>query len=88
MTHTEMVPGKLYRAENHLYCLKEGRYYWLAYDHFAQRYITPWKRIAADTLVGMDLTLVTARNRTPGIRIHRDTGGRPSRIEILTYGSN
>ncbi|MBP7401212.1 MAG: hypothetical protein KBA30_01190 [Clostridia bacterium] len=87
MNHTEMIPGKLYRSENHLYCLKEGQYYWLPYDHFAQRYISPWKRIAADTLAGMNLSLVTARNRTPGIRIHRDDAGRASRIEILTYGS-
>ena len=87
MKHTEMKPGTLYRAENHLYCLKDEQYYWLPYDHFSQRYGTKWSRQTVYDLMHLNLRLVTAVNHTPGIRIHYDSNGRPVRIEILTYGS-
>ena len=87
MKHTEMKSGALYRAENHLYCLKGDQYYWLPYDHFSQRYGPAWKRQTVYDLMHLELRLVTAADHTPGIRIHRDSTDRPIRIEILTFGS-
>lgn len=87
MKHTEMKPGTLYRAENHLYCLKGDQFYWLAYDHFAKRYIGQWRKQTVYDVEHLDLYPVTAKDHTPGIRILRDATGRPVRIEILTYGS-
>ena len=87
MQYTKMTPGTLYRCDNHLYCLKAGKYYWLAYDHFAQQYIPDWKQQTESDMDHLDLSLVTVKNLTPGIRVIRDSRGRPIRFQVLTYGS-
>lgn len=82
-----MIPGTLYRAENHPYCLKDNQYYWLAYDHFSKRYTSHWQKQTKYDVEHLKLHLVTAADHTPGIRIERDATGRPVKIEILTFGS-
>ena len=87
MKYTEMEPGALYRCENHLYCFKDGKYHWLAYDHFSKRYLPTWKSQTQWDMESLKLSLVTPKNCTPGIRVQRDAFGRPKRFEIMTIGS-
>ena len=84
MHYTEMKQGKLYRNDNHLYCLKDGKYYWLAYDHFAQQYIPDWKQQTESEMDHLELSLVTVNNLTPGVQVVRAARLRAAWFHIRT----
>ena len=80
-----MESGKLYRDGNHLYCLKGGRYYWLAFDHFSRQYMAPWKKQTCHDLTHLSLRTVKVRDHPPGIVVERDDAGRPVLFRILSF---
>lgn len=84
MRYTDMQPGKLYQLDSHLYCVKDGKYYWLPYDQFSRLYILPWKSQDIYAMGSLNLRTVTARDHSHGIDVVRDGSGKPIKFDIRT----
>lgn len=85
MQYTEMIPDRLYLFECHLFVYRDGRYFRLPYDRFADGFILPWQEYTKHEMSHIELKLVTIASRPPGVEV-KYRGGKPVKFGIQLGG--